>query len=162
MQAERAINNSVIHQQRLSDSNIKQILNKRNKKDIKWCFELHNIFYKTWRFFELFKSFSEESSSSLLLKYYVSKLWQKSWLSSQNSISLIWTDLLAWGFVQSLLKWPGSSHLQHSSGCVGTAACWMGSDDLTTQELAAGGIEAFWLICWWCLSQQVMFNTTLW
>ena len=44
MQIKRVINNHAICQQRLSDPNIKQILNKRNKRNIKWCFRLHNIF----------------------------------------------------------------------------------------------------------------------
>ena len=110
MQIRRVTGNNVICQQRLLSSNIKWILNKRNKKDIKWCFKLHNVFYKVWRFFEMFKSFSEESSSSLLLKYHALKSWQKSWLSNWNSIFLIWADLLIWGFVQSLSKWPDSPH----------------------------------------------------
>ena len=162
MQARRVINNSAICQQRLLSSNIKQILNKRNKRDIKWHFRLHSIFYEAWGFFELFRSSSEGPSSSLLLEYHASKSWQESWLLSWDSTSFIWAGLLAWGFVQSLLKWPGSPHLQHPSGCVGTAACWMGSDDLATRGLAAGGVKAFWLIRWWCLSHQVMLDATSW
>ena len=45
MQAERIASNSTICQQRLLGSNIKWILNKRNKRDIKWHFRPHSIFY---------------------------------------------------------------------------------------------------------------------
>ena len=168
MQTKRAISNDIICQQRLLNSNIKWILNKRNKRDIKWCFELHSVFYEAWGFFELSRSSSEESLS-LSLKYCASKSWQKSWLSSWNSTSLIWANLLIWGFVQSLLKWPGSPHLQHPLRHVGTAAwqssqwggsCWMGSNDLKAQELTADRVKAFWLICWQCLLQWVMFDAT--
>ena len=162
MQARRATSNDAICQQRLLGSNIKQILNKKNKRDIKWHFRLHSIFYGAWGFFELFRSSSEGPSSSLLLEYHVSKSWQESWLSSQDSISLIWAGLSAWGFVQSLSKWPGSPHLQHPLGHVGTVACWMGSDDLATRGLTAGGVKAFWLICWQCLSCWVMLDATSW
>ena len=46
MQTKRVTDDSAICQQRLSSPNIKQILNKRNKKNIKWHFRLHNVFYK--------------------------------------------------------------------------------------------------------------------
>ena len=171
MQVKKITSNSTICQQRLLNSNIKQILNKRNKKDIKWYFKLYNVFYEVWEFFKLFKSFFKGPSSSLLLKYHVLKSWQKSWLLNQNLTSLIWADLSVWGFVQSLLKWPDSSHFQHSSECVETAAwwssqwggsCWMGSDDLTAQKSAAGKVKVFWLIHWWCLSCWVILNATSW
>ena len=171
MQTKRITSNDTICQQRLSGLNIKWILNKKNKRDIKWHFRFHSIFYEAWRFFEIFRSFSERSSSLLLLEYHVLKSWQESWLSSQNSTFLIWADLLAWGFVQSLPKWPDSPHLQHPSGCVGTAAwwsswwggsCWMGSDDLVARGLVTSGVKAFWLICWQCLSQWVMSDATSW
>ena len=157
MQTERVADNSVICQQRFLNSNIKWILYKKNKRDIKWHFRLHSVFYEVWGFFKMFKSFSEKSLSSLLLKYCVLKSWQKSWLSNQNSIFLIWAGLLTWGFVQSLLKWPGSLHLQHPLGHVGMAvqwslwwggSCWMGSDDLVMWKLAADGVKVFWLIHW--------------
>ena len=171
MQIKRVIDNNIICQQRFLNSNIKQILNKRNKRDIKWHFELHNVFYEAWGFFEMFRSFSEGSSSSLLLKYQTLKSWQKSWSLNQNLISLIWAGLLVWSFVQSLPKWPGSPHLQHSSGHVETVAqqssrwggsYWMGSNDLATWGLIAGRVKAFWVICWQCLSHQEMSDATSW
>ena len=162
MQAGRITSNSAICQQRLSGPNIKQILNKRNKRDIKWHFGLHSVFYEAWGFFEMSRSSSEGPSSSLLLEYCASKSWWESWSSSRESTSLIWAGLLAWGFVQSLLKWPGSPHLQHPSEHVGTAACQMGSNDLVMRGLAAGRVKAFWLIRWQCLSHQVMSDATSW
>ena len=170
MQIKRVTDNDVICQQRLLSSNIEWILNKRNKKNIKWCFKLYSVFYKAWGFFELFRSSFEELSSSLLLEYCVSKSWWESWLLSQDSIFWIWAGLLACDFVQSLPKWPGSPHLQHLSEHVETAAwwssqwgesCWMGSDNLVTQRLIAGEVEAFWMIYWQCLSYQKISDTTL-
>ena len=171
MQTRRVISDSIICQQRFLSLNIKWILNKKNKRDIKWCFELHSVFYEVWEFFELFRLSFERLLLSLLLKYHILKFWQESWLLNQNLIFLIWADLSAWGFVQSLLKWPSSSHFQHSSECVETAAwgslwwgvsCWMGSDDLAVWGLVTGGVKALWLICWWCFSCWVILNTTLW
>ena len=124
MQIKKITSNSVICQQRFSNLNIKWIFKK--KRDIKWHFKFHNVFYKTWKFFKLFKSFSKKLLLLLLLKYCVLKSWQKSWLLNQDLIFLIWVGLSAWGFVQSLLKWPGSPHLQHSSRHVETAKCIMG------------------------------------
>ena len=141
MQVKRVISNSAICQQRFSDLNIKWILNKRNKKDIKWCFRLYNIFYKVWEFFEIFRLFFKESSSSLLLEYYILKFEWKNWLLNQNSIFWIWVDLLIWDFVQSLQKWSDSPHFQHSSEYVGTVtqqslwwegSCQIGFNDLAT------------------------------
>ena len=171
MQVRRVTDNDIICQQRFLNSNIKWILNKKNKRDIKWYFRLYNVFYEAWRFFEMSESFFEGLSSSLLLKYQVSKSWQESWLLSQDSTSLIWADLSAWGFMQFLLKWPDSPHLQHSLRHVETVAqqssqwggsCWMGSDDLVAQRLVTGEVKAFWLIHWWCLSHWVMSDATSW
>ena len=171
MQARRVAGNNVIYQQRLLSLNIKWILNKKNKRDIKWYFEFHSIFYEAWGFFEMFRLSFERPLSLLLLEYCVLKSWQESWLLSWDSIFLIWAGLLVWSFVQSLLKWPGSLHLQHPSGCVGMAVWWslwwggscqMGSDDLVVQGLAAGEVKVFWLIHWWCFSHQVMSDATSW
>ena len=170
MQIKKVISNDAICQQRFLSSNIKWILNKKNKRDIKWHFRLHSVFYEAWGFFELFRSSSEELSSSLPLEYYASKFWWESWLSSWNSTFWIWAGLSAWGFVQSLLKWPGSPHLQHPSGHVGTAAqqslqwrgsCWIESNNLAAQGPVASRVKAFWLIHWWFFSHQAMSDTTL-